>query len=193
MTPMIISLMAVLKRDVGLLHHLSFNTKIEDPCETPRCPQAQGQDFPVCALWLGAAVGLDTPPRLNACMDWGKGGGAPRCASSNSFLPPQNKEGLLIPSTGRSVGWELQLYSLPAGRGFPRPVVWFCAGGSSKSSSVEGSLVAAPSPLWLGHDWVLLSQIPSLEQCYWGKGSHSLGQPCGRALLPAFQQFLSWL
>lgn len=52
---------------------------------------------------------------------------------------------------------------------------------------------AAPSPLWHGPDWVLLSQIPLKSNCYWGKDSPSLGQPCGKALLPAFQQFLSWL
>lgn len=110
LTPKIINHRTVLKRGVGLLHHFNFiNRETEDLCETPRCPQTQGQDFPVCALWLGAAVGLDMPLRLHGCVDQGKGG-APRCASSNSFLPPQNKEGLLIHSTGRSMGWDLQLY-----------------------------------------------------------------------------------
>lgn len=98
LTPKIIILRAVLKRGVVLLRHLNFNMEIKDLCETPRCPQTQGQDFPVCALCLGAAVGLDTPPRLHACVDQEKGG-ASRCASSNSFLPSQNKEGLLIHST----------------------------------------------------------------------------------------------
>lgn len=101
--PKIMNLRAVLKRGVGLLHHLNFNTEIEDLCETSRCPQTQGQHFSVCALWIGAAVGLDTSPRLHTCMGRGKGG-APRCGSSNSFLPLQNKEGLLIHSTGRSMG-----------------------------------------------------------------------------------------
>lgn len=58
----------------------------------------------VRALRLGAAAGLTAPPRLHAYVDQGKAGGAPRCASSNSFLLPQNKEELLIPSTGEVRG-----------------------------------------------------------------------------------------
>lgn len=73
-----------------------------------RAPQvgmwAQGWGSLVCALRLGAAAGLTAPPRLHAYVDRGKAGGAPRCASGNSFLPPQNKEELLIPSTGEVRG-----------------------------------------------------------------------------------------
>lgn len=52
LTPKTINLRTVLKRGVGLIHHLNFNTEIEDLCETPRCSQTQGQDFAVCALWV---------------------------------------------------------------------------------------------------------------------------------------------
>lgn len=78
------------------------------------------------------------------------------------------------------------------------PELWcgFVPGALQRAALWRESLVrwdAAPSALWHGHDWVLLSQTLSQEQCYWGKGSPSLGQPRGRALMPAFQQFLSWL
>lgn len=54
----------------------------------------------------------------------------------------------------------LLLYRLPAGRSFPRLGAWVGAGGSSKSCSTDESPMgwcAAPSPLWDGHDWMLLS------------------------------------
>lgn len=175
LSPKIINFRAVLKRGVGLLHHLNFHTEIEDLCETARCPQTQGQDFPVCALWLSAAVGLDTYSSKAPSVH-GLGG-----REEHPDMPPAThfcKEGLWIRRTGRSMGWELQLYSLPAGRGFPRPVMWFCARGSSKSSSVEGSLVgwdSAPSPLWHSHHWVLLSQTLSWELLLLGQGQPQLG------------------
>ena len=156
----------------------------EGLCETPSRPWAWSRGSLVCALSSGTAAGLAAPLRLHACVDWGKAGGAPRCASGNSFLPPQNKEELLIPGTGKVRGRQcfmtrggcsctncLQAEAAPDSR------CGFVPGASSKSCCVEGSPVgwgAAPCPLWHGCDWVLLSQTLS-GVTFLGQGQPQLG------------------
>lgn len=65
---------------------------------------AQGWGSLMYALWSGTGARLTAPLRLH----WGEAGGAPRCASGNSFLPPRNKEELLIPYTALLYGQGLQ-------------------------------------------------------------------------------------
>lgn len=177
--------------EVGLLHHLGFNTEAGSLCETPRCLWAWGS--PVCALQLGAAARFAVSPRLHARVDRGKAGGAPRGAAGNSFLPPQNREEPLIPSTGEVCGhvfYDHGAAAVPAACRQRLPQ----AGGVALCQGLFKELLGGRKPCglgcrqWHGHGWMLLSQIlsgPTLPV-------QGQPQPRGRALVPC-QKFLSWL
>lgn len=177
--------------EVGLLHHLGFKTEAESLCEAPRCLWAWGS--PVCALQLGAAARFAVSPRLHACVDWGKAGGAPRGAAGNSFLPPQNREELLIPSTGEVCGhvfYDQGAAAVPAACRQRLPQ----AGGVALCQGLFKELPVEGSPVGWGADSGMAtagccSPKSSQDQHYWCKGSPSLvaGLCCpARSFYPGF-------